>query len=100
MKHTSIPTNTSEQKFDRGTGTGEPTAEIARLLNLMKQVDDAFNLRDYDRFLDQLHSEDVKVIQFGSESTLGRPPHRNVIEETLAAFPDMHVHSLARASGQ
>ena len=34
----------------------------------MKQVDDAFNLRDYDRFLDQLHSEDVKVIQFGSEA--------------------------------
>jgi hypothetical protein len=49
---------------------GLATAEIARLLNLMKQVDDAFNLRDYDRFLDQLHSEDVKVIQFGSESTL------------------------------
>jgi predicted ester cyclase len=93
MKHTSIPTNASEQKFDRGTGTGEPNAETARLLNLMKQVDDAFNSRDYDRFLDQLHSEDVKVIQFGSESTLGRPPHRNVIEETLAAFPDMRVHN-------
>ena len=106
MKDISIPTNASEQKFDRGTGTGEPTAEIARLLHLMKQVDDAFNLRDYDRFLDKLHSEDVKVIQFGSESTLGRPPHRNVIEETLAAFPDMRVHndrmmfSLARASGR
>jgi predicted ester cyclase len=93
MKQSSIPTNALEQKFDRGTGTGEPTAEIARLLNLMKQVDDAFNLRDYDRFLDQLHTEDVKVIQFGSESTMGRPPHRNVIEETLAAFPDMRVHN-------
>ena len=93
MKQTSIPTNASERKFDRGTGTGEPTAETARLLNLMKQVDDAFNLRDYDRFLDQLHSEDVKVIEFGSESTLGRLPHRNVIEETLAAFPDMRVHN-------
>ena len=46
MKHTPIPTNASEQQFDRGTGTGEPTAEIARLLHLMKQVDDAFNLRD------------------------------------------------------
>ena len=67
MKNTSIPTNAGEQKFDRGTGTGEPTAEIARLLNLMKQVDDAFNSRDYNRFLDQLHSDDVKVIQFGSE---------------------------------
>jgi hypothetical protein len=93
MKHTSIPTNGSEQKFGRGIGTGEPTAEIARLLNLMKLVDHAFNLRDYDRFLNQLHSEDVKVIQFGSENTLGRPPHRNVIEETLAAFPDMRVHN-------
>ena len=72
-KQTSIPTNAREQKFDRGTGTGEPTTETARLLNLMKQVDDTFNSRDYDRFLDQLHSEDVKVIQFGSESTLGRP---------------------------
>ena len=73
MKHTSIPTNATEQKFDRGTGTGEPTAETARLLNLMKQVDDAFNLRDYERFLDQLHSEDVKVRQFGAENTVGRP---------------------------
>jgi hypothetical protein len=27
MKQTSIPTNASEQKFDRGTGTGEPTGE-------------------------------------------------------------------------
>ena len=60
MKHASIPTNPSEQKFDRGTGTGEPTAETARLLNLMKQVDDAFNLRDYDRFLEQLHSEELR----------------------------------------
>ena len=33
------------------------------------------------------------AIQFGSESTVGRPPHRNVIEETLAAFPDMRVHN-------
>jgi hypothetical protein len=55
VKHTSDPTNASEQKFDRGTGTGEPTPETARLLHLMKQVDDAFNLRDYDRFIGQLH---------------------------------------------
>jgi hypothetical protein len=73
MKNTSTPANAGEQKFDRGTGTGEPTAEIARLLNLMKQVDDAFNAREYNRFLDQLHSEDVKVIQFDSDSTFTKP---------------------------
>ena len=56
MKHPSIRTNASEQRVDRATGTGEPTAETARPLNLMKQVDDAFDLRDYERFLDQLHS--------------------------------------------
>ena len=72
----------------------------------MKQVDDAFNLRNYDRFLNQLHSEDVKVIQFGSESTLGRPPHRNVIEEplrpslTCASTTTRMMFSLARASGR
>ena len=79
--------------FDRGTGTGEPNAGTARLLGLMKQVDDAFNARDYDRFLQELHSDDVTVRQFGAEVTLGRPPHRRVIEETLAAFPDMRVHN-------
>ena len=93
MKHTSDPTNARELKFDRGTGTGEPTPETARLLHLMKQVDDAFNLRDYDRFIGQLHTEDVKVIQFGSPNTSGRPPRRNVVEETVAAFPDMRVHN-------
>ena len=93
MTHTSDPTSTSEQKYDRGTGTGEPTPETAHLLRLMKQVDDAFNLRDYERFIGQLHTDDVKVIQFGSPNTSGRPPHRNVVEETVAAFPDMRVHN-------
>ena len=93
MPQTSISTNAGDQKFDRGTGTGEPSAETARLLRLMKQVDDAFNIRDYDRFIGQLHTEEVKVIQFGSENTSGRPPHRHVVEETVAAFPDMHVHN-------
>ena len=79
--------------FDRGTGTGEPSAGTARLLRLMKEADDGFNARNYDFFLGQRHSEDVKVLQFGVGQMGPRAAHRGEIDKLIATFPDMRVHN-------
>lgn len=75
------------------TGAGEPSAQTARLLKLMKEGDSAFNERNYRRFLDELHKPNVKVLQQGVGVTVGLQPHRLEIEKIIAAFPDMRVHN-------
>jgi ketosteroid isomerase-like protein len=64
---------------------------ITHLLALMKQGDDAFNRRDLDA-MDALHHPDAVCHVTGSaEPTTTLPPHRKVIEDTIRAFPDVHV---------
>lgn len=87
------PSVTDRDGFDRGTGTGEPTEQVARLLRLMKASDDGFNARDYDYFLDHRHAPDVKVRQFGLPERVGIPPHRRDAELFIGAFPDLKVHN-------
>ena len=87
------PSATDRDGFDRGTGTGEPSEQVARWLRLMKAADDAFNARDYDFFLDHRHAPDVKAHVFGMPETIGIPPHRRDTEFFVAAFPDLKVHN-------
>ncbi|MGO4339670.1 ester cyclase [Labrys sp. KB_33_2] len=83
----------SSGQGDRLTGTGKPSAETARLLGLAREGDSAFNARNYHRFLDEMHTDNVKVFQLGVGVTTGRQPHRQEIEKIITAFPDMRVHN-------
>lgn len=87
------PSVTDKEGFDRGTGTGEPSAAVARLLQLMKSADDGYNARDFDTFLGKLHSADVEVHQIGAPTTFGRLRHGADMNMWIAAFPDMIVHN-------
>ena len=84
---------TDVEGFDRGTGTGEPSESVAHLLRLMKSADDAYNARDYEVFLNQLHRDDVVVHQIGAPTTHGLPPHQADMDRWIAGFPDMRVHN-------
>ncbi len=90
---TGKPSVTDVKGFDRGTGTGEPTEEIAHLLHLMKRGDDGYNTRDYVDFLENLHHHDVLVHQIGFPDTVGLPPHRKDMELMISACPDIRVHN-------
>ena len=87
------PSVTDSEGFDRGTGTGEPTKEVAHLLRLMKSADDTYNSRDYDFFLNKRHHKDVWVHQIGSPDTVGLEPHRRDMDMWISAVPDMRVHN-------
>ena len=87
------PSVTDTEGFDRGTGTGEPTEDVAHKLRLMKRGDDGFSARDWDDFLGTMQSEDVVVHQIGAPVTRGRDAHRKDMEMWIGAFPDMRVHN-------
>ncbi len=75
-------------------GPATPEETVSRNLDLMKQADDAFNARDYERFLDDRHHPRVVVHQTGlpgPSHTLAA--HRSEIETLIRAFPDVHVHN-------
>lgn len=84
---------TDSEGFDRGTGTGEPTADVAHLLRLMKGADDGYNSRDFDFFLGRRHSEDVAVHYIGAPSTVGQAAHGADMQVWIKAFPDVRVHN-------
>ncbi|MBV9809194.1 MAG: ester cyclase [Solirubrobacterales bacterium] len=84
---------TDTQGFDRGTGSGEPSADVAHNLRLMKSTDDAYNARDYDFFMGKRHHPDVLVHQIGAPDTRGHGPHRRDMDMMIAGFPDMRVHN-------
>ena len=90
---TGKPSVTDIEGFDRGTGTGEPTPEVAHLLHLMKRGDDGYNTRNWVDFLDTLHHHDVLVHQIGFPETVGLPPHRRDMEMMINACPDIRVHN-------
>jgi predicted ester cyclase len=69
------------------------TDRTQHLLSLMTQLDDAFNRRDLDG-MDAFHHPDVVCYVTGSDRpTRSLPPHRQVVEEVMRAFPDVRVHN-------
>lgn len=87
------PSVTDIEGFDRGTGTGEPTESVGRLLRLMKGADDAFNAQDYTFFMEHRHDPGVVVHQLGAPDTVGLEPHRRAIKLMFESFPNMRVHN-------
>jgi SnoaL-like polyketide cyclase len=69
------------------------TDVVAENLRLMKAADDAFNCRDLDA-MDALHHPEVVAYTTGAaEPTRILPPHRELIEDLIRAFPDVRVHN-------
>ena len=73
--------------------TIETTSRTARLLELMKKGDDAFNVRD-TAMLDVIHHPDMIAYVTGmAEPIYGRAAHAKFIEQFVRMFPDAHVHT-------
>src|SRR5258707_12216042 len=69
------------------------TSRTARLLELMKKGDDAFNARDFAA-VDEVHHPDmVAYIPGLAEPVYGRQAHAAAMQQMLRMFPDMHVYS-------
>jgi ketosteroid isomerase-like protein len=69
----------------------QDTSRTARLLELMKQGDDAFNARDFAG-MDAVHHPDLIAYVTGSAQPLyGRPAHAEAMKGMFRSFPDVHV---------
>lgn len=65
----------------------------SRLLDLMKQGDDAFNARDFGE-MDRVHHPDMIAYITGSADPIyGRDGHAAAVRQMLDAFPDIRVHN-------
>jgi SnoaL-like polyketide cyclase len=71
----------------------QDTSRTARLLELMKQGDDAFNARDFAG-MDAVHHPDLIAYVTGSAQPLyGRPVHAEAMKGMFRSFPDVHVEN-------
>jgi hypothetical protein len=73
--------------------TTPDTSRTARLLELMKKGDDAFNARDFAA-ADAVHHPDmVAHITGNPEPIHGREAHSKAMAQLIRMFPDIYVHS-------
>jgi hypothetical protein len=72
--------------------TNDGTSRTARLLELMKKGDDAFNARDFAAVDEVHHPEMTAYITGLAEPVYGREEHATAMRQMLRVFPDMHVH--------
>ena len=73
--------------------TTQNTSRTERLLELMKQGDDAFNNRDFAA-MDAIHHSDMIAHVTGSaEPIYGRAAHAETMKQMFAMFPDVHVNN-------
>lgn len=71
--------------------TTHTTSRTERLLALMTQGDDAFNVRDWDA-VDAVHHPDMVAHITGlAEPLYGSESHSAAMKQLLRSFPDMHV---------
>jgi hypothetical protein len=86
---------TSGKAAQRGAGmtVQADTDRVSHLLQLMKQGDDAFNSRDLDTMDTYHHPRVVAYVTGSAEPTRSLPPHRQVVEDVIRAFPDVRVHN-------
>jgi hypothetical protein len=69
------------------------TSRTARLLELMKKGDDAFNDRD-EATLDVIHHPDMIAYVTGDAQPIyGRDAHAKFMNQFVHMFPDAHVHT-------
>jgi len=69
------------------------TSRTARLLELMKQGDDALNARDFEA-VDAVHHPDMIAYITGSADPIyGREAHSAAMQQLLTMFPDIRVHT-------
>jgi len=74
------------------THTDSPE-RTARLLDLMKRGDDAFNSRDWAA-MDAVHHPDMSAHITGNPQTLhGRDAHAAAMQDFFRIFPDVHVQN-------
>lgn len=75
------------------TTHGATAGRTARLLELMKRGDEAFNAREFAA-MDEVHDPDmVAHITGTAEPIYGRAAHAKAMAQMLKSFPDMQVHS-------
>src|SRR5438132_14421102 len=73
--------------------TQPDTSRTARLLELMKKGDDAFNARDFAA-VDAVHHPDmVAHITGNAEPIYGREAHSKAMAQLIRMFPDIYVQS-------
>ena len=69
------------------------TQRTEHLLELMKKGDDAFNSRDVAAMNATHHPNIIAHIMGVPELIQGRVAHAAMIQQMIAAFPDIHVHN-------
>jgi hypothetical protein len=84
--------NTSVAKTEKSDAI-HSASRTARLLELMKKGDDAFNDRD-QATLDVIHHPDMVAYVTGDAQPIyGRDAHAKFMNQFVRMFPDAHVHT-------
>jgi SnoaL-like polyketide cyclase len=73
--------------------TTNATDRTARLLELMRKGDDAFNARDFETVDTVHHPNMVAYIPGLAEPIHGSKTHSAAMQQFLRSFPDMHVNT-------
>lgn len=71
--------------------TAPISARTTRLLALMKQGDDAFNVRDFAAMKAVHHPEMIAHIMGSPNPIRGEPAHAQAMKAMIGSFPDVHV---------
>jgi hypothetical protein len=71
--------------------TTHTTSRTARLLELMKKGDDAFNSRDLAAMDAAHHPDMIAHVTGNAEPLYGRAAHAAAMEQFFGIFPDVHV---------
>jgi hypothetical protein len=69
------------------------TNRTARLLELMKKGDDAFNSHDFAGMKAAHHPDMIAHIPGSAEPIYGQPAHAKMMKEMFRMFPDVHVYN-------
>jgi hypothetical protein len=75
------------------TSTASTTSRTARLLELMKKGDDAFNSRDFAGMSAVHHPDMIAHVTGNAAPIYGQAAHAAAMEQFFALFPDVHVHN-------
>ena len=69
------------------------TSRTKRLLELMKNGDDAFNARDFAGMKAVHHPNMIAHITGNAQPVYGQVAHEKLIREMFRMFPDVHVYN-------
>jgi len=70
-----------------------PATRSARVLELMKEGDDAFNARDVEAMNAAHHPDMVAHVTGNDQPIVGRDAHAAAMQGMFRAFPDVHLEN-------